>query len=758
MADLTVTGNKGELQAGGTVVGNGVRYGADANDSGFGALGLSSDFTAKVPDLDFARVSVSATTQGTFVTIAGQNINEVTAKTDYANKQVTFDATASQPQRTMAAAGSLVIHPDHQEMHLQRLALTTQGMAWQTLPGSEATIRYGNDSVTVNEFALVNGDQRIALDGTFGRRGDSLNVTASDVDVAMIDSLLLRPPQLSGRLNATGTVTGTTGAPQAEAAFTIEQGGFRQFRYDSFGGTANYAGTAITLDTKLLQNPTTWIEARGQVPTALFSEAGWTSSDPIDLRIDSTPIDVGIVQGFTTALTDVTGMLEAHIHVTGTAADPRPDGAVTIRNAAFTLEPNGVTYTDLDGQIDLQADRIHIEQLQVLDNRQSPLTVTGDLALRERKVGEMSIAVKGADFKVIDNEIGNVRVDMDLQLTGQFNATRIEGDLGVTTGRINLDPILTMLGSSAYSTEQTEYTTAADAPAPAPAAAEADAGDQPSAPLAPGFPGMSGLMETLQVDLRLTVPNDLIVEGNDLRAPDGPISLGSVSVTLGGDLYIHQVPYDQLRLYGAVNTVRGTYTFQGRQFTILRDGVVRFDGLDDFNPELDIRAERVIQAVTANVNVRGTFRQPEIMLSSTPPLEQADILSLIVFNQPINQLGTGQQLSLVQRGQALATGAVANELAQSIGNALSLDIFEISTSPDSGAAAELTIGEQVGQNLYLKVRQGIGDQSQTNFILEYELLDWLRLQTNVLQGSSTQQQLFQRMQGSGVDLLFFFSY
>ena len=58
----------------------------------------------------------------------------------------------------------------------------------------------------------------------------------------------------------------------------------------------------------------------------------------------------------------------------------------------------------------------------------------------------------------------------------------------------------------------------------------------------------------------------------------------------------------------------------------------------------------------------------------------------------------------------------------------------------------------------MKVQQGIGDQSQTNFILEYELTEWLRLQTNVLQGSSTQQQLFQRMQGSGVDLLFFFSY
>ena len=39
-----------------------------------------------------------------------------------------------------------------------------------------------------------------------------------------------------------------------------------------------------------------------------------------------------------------------------------------------------------------------------------------------------------------------------------------------------------------------------------------------------------------------------------------------------------------------------------------------------------------------------------------------------------------------------------------------------------------------------------------------ELTNWLRLQTDVLQGSGTQQQLFQRMQGSGVDLLSFFSY
>src|SRR5206468_4543899 len=99
------------------------------------------------------------------------------------------------------------------------------------------------------------------------------------------------------------------------------------------------------------------------------------------------------------------------------------------------------------------------------------------------------------------------------------------------------------------------------------------------------------------------------------------------------------------------------YTFQGRRFDILRDGTVRFDGLDELDPALDVRTERVIQAVTATVAVRGTLSKPEIVLSSVPPLEEADILALIVFNQPLNQLGEGQQISVAQRAQALATGA-----------------------------------------------------------------------------------------------------
>ena len=634
-------------------------------------------------------------------------------------------------------------------------------MRWQTAPGTEATINYakrgeGVPAVTVEKLKLVNGDQTIAADGAFGGPGDALHVTASNIDVATVDALLLREPQLTGRLTATAMITsdepvgsGSSQTPHVTADFKVENGGFRQFKYDTFGGTVNYGGKGIDVDARLQQNPTTWIEAKGYVPVAVFSagtnaanthRAPGPKEDQFDLHIDSSPIDLGLIQGFTTELTKVTGTLQAKVDVAGAADDPHPNGVVTIQNGAFTVEATGVNYTSLDAKIDLQDDKVHIDQLRLLDNHQKPLAVTGDLALHEREFGGVTIAIKSDDFKVIDNKMGNVRVNSDLRIAGELTAPRVEGSLGLSTGVVNLDPILARFGESAYATEETKYLTAD----------EAAAQGQTAAPSA---------FEALQMDVHVTVPNDLVVKADDLQAPGSPIGLGALNITLGGNLWANKVAYDQLRLYGSVNTIRGSYDFQGRRFTILRDGTVRFEGTDDLNPALDIRTERVIQAVTARVDVRGTMTQPEIVLTSTPPLPQADILALIVFNQNLNSLGEGQQINLAQRAQALATGALASGLAKELGDALGVDTFEISTAPEMGGAyATLTVGQQVGQNLYVKVEQGIGDKSTTNFVLEYELTKWLRLQTNVLQGSSVQQNVFQRIQGSGADLLFFFSY
>src|SRR5262249_28474139 len=157
----------------------------------------TSTYTVKIPDLRAADAAVSANTNGTFVTLAGQNINELTAKTDYANKQLTFDATARQPQRSLGVAGSALLHPDHQEVHRLSVALQAQNQKWQLAPGTQPTIQYAASDITVKDLALVSGDQKIAADGAFGRTSEALKLTLTNVDVASVDAMLLRPPQFS---------------------------------------------------------------------------------------------------------------------------------------------------------------------------------------------------------------------------------------------------------------------------------------------------------------------------------------------------------------------------------------------------------------------------------------------------------------------------------------------------------------------------------------------------------------------------------
>jgi autotransporter translocation and assembly factor TamB len=748
--DATITGNRTRLGVSGDLVGDGIDY------QGSGALALKSSFTADVPDLAFERASVKADTNATFVTIGGQNINELSATTTYGNKTVNFDATARQPQRSANAAGSIVLHPDHQEVHLTALTLTAGRQQWTAPSGNTATVNYAADTITVDSLRLSNGAQQIEAGGRFGHPGEALEVSLKNIDLAGVDALLLRPPQFSGTLDATTTIGGSKQAPDVKGQFQVNRGGFRQFRYDTFGGSVSYIPSGVTVDARLQESPTQWITAKGYLPSTLFNAAAAhakdelgahveaaTPAERVDLTIDSSPLDLGLIQGFTTAVTKVTGSVEAHVRVTGSVEDPHPEGSLRITNGGMTIEPTGGVYTNIAGTIELQPDRVHIDEITVLDNHQSALSITGDLGIQASEIGAFQVWINSDDFKVLDNKMGNVRVQSALSLSGQLRSPIVQGYLGLNTGRLDLDQIIAMIGSSPYSTQQTAY----------------DAGNTTAAlAQATPTPPARTPLDALRANVNVTVPNDFVVKASSLQTPGSPVGLGALNVTLGGDLTLRKDPGGLFRITGAVNTVRGTYDFQGRRFDILRDGSVRFEGLDQINPTLDLRTRRIIQGVEARVNVRGTLQKPEIVLSSTPPLEQADILSLIIFNQPANQLGAGQQISLAQRAQSIATGAVAGQLANSIGRALNLDTFEINTAPDNGSGPQVTIGQQVGANFYVKVEQGVLDLGTTNVVFEYEIARWLRLQTNVLEGAATQQSLFQRYHGSGADLIFTFSY
>ena len=774
----TVTGNRASLTTTGTLDGSNLSY--QKNN----ALDLDSTYSVTVPNLEFAQAKVEATTNGQFIKAGGLEITQLTATTRYADKTVQFTTNIKEKTRELDASGSVILHPDHQEVHLPALALRTQGVEWRSADKTEATIKYGNDRIQIENLALVSADQTLNVDGTIALEGEAptavLKVQAQNVDLDQLEALLLQDRGLAGRLSANATITGSTAAPTVDGHVEVRNGGFQAYKYESLIADVDYANNRATIDATLTQTPSEQITAKGSVPMSLFrpsTGAGHveaTAADAVDLAITSTAINLGIIQGFTTQIADVQGTLQADVRITGSGQDPHLNGFIDIKNGGFGLPLGGVSYQGINTRIDLTPDVVKLTDFALTDAHGEPLRVSGQLAVHERSIGGVNITITSDNFEVIDNELGDVGVDTNLTITGELRRPKVEGTIRIEAGRLEIDRILTLFYDP-YATESLPAVVSAERTVEGAGSAEeatkaalgrakASAAPPGAAATPPGPQPAGGIFENLEMNVRVLIPDNLVLRGQDIR-PGGATgaALGDVNITIGGDIEARKAPGDQVRLIGTVLPIRGTYSFQGRRFDLQREGQLRFTGDAEINPILDVTATRLIPntGVEARIRVTGTAKAPQLTLTSNPPLEESDILALIVFNRPVNELGTGERSSLAATAGGIATGFIAAPLGESIGRALDLDLFEITTTTENGElGAGVTVGQQIGDRAFFRVRQEFGEQSTSEFMLEYQLASFLRVRTSAApQTSGSGNRLNQRrVERAGVDLIFFFSY
>ena len=780
--DGTVTGNAGSLVAKGTLDGSNLSYGEN------NALDLNSQYTVTIPELQVANAKVDATTDATFVKVGGAEMNAVKATTKYEQKTLDFTANLKEKTRELDATGQVIFHPDHQELHLPTLAVRTQGVEWQTAPASQATVKYRRERVEFENVRLVSGDQSLAVNGTLalgsGTPTGAIDVKATNVDLKQLETLALQNRGLSGRLNADATISGSTAAPDVTGKIEVTNGGFQNYQYQSLTADVDFKGTRLGLDATLRRSPTEYLTAKGSVPTSLFKASPTgehvepAPGDAIDLHVKSSPINLGFIQGFTSQVTNVTGTLEADVHVTGSGQDPHAEGFIDIKDGAFGVPAAGETFTGLTTRIELQRDVVKIPAFALLDRHGERLQVAGELAVHEREVGAVNVSIDSDNFEVINNELGDVQLQTALKLTGEVRRPQLSGDVRLDAARVEVDKVLELFYSpysqeglpdvvsaertaegSGSAEEATKRALSKAGESAAPPGAEEKAARDEAAAAAP-----SGPAAALAMDVHVVAPDNLVLRGKSLR-PGGPTgtALGDINITVGGDLRVQKQPNGPVTLLGVVNTVRGTYDFQGRRFDLTRDGTIRFIGTPTINPLLDVSATRKIPGtgVEARVHITGTPKAPHLELTSNPPLEESDILALIVFNRPVNELATGERSSLAATAGGIATGFIAAPLGQSIGKALDLDLFEISTTTENGdLGAAITLGQQVNQRTFLKVYQQFGTRTATQFQLEYQIARFLRAAANASPETTGAANRIneRRIERAGIDLIFFFSY
>ena len=466
---------------------------------GVQALTIVGRYDAVMTPSDLGRSKAQVNGRGTFLTLFGQSVQEASGTIALDADRLGFDLQLLQQEgRNGRIAGNVRLREDRHAAELVDLTMTLGRAPWRLTPAAQTPVVSWTDegvSVTPLELTDGNNDERIGLSGTWRRDGDgALRITASHVFLDTLQSAFERPTRYGGVLDLDATLRGTAERPRVAATLTISNGRVERVSYQKLQGRVDYDAQMLRVDLRLDQAPGVWLTALGTVPASLFNRD--LPDQPLDVTIKSSAINLGLVEGVTDVIRNVSGEVKLDVKAIGTSHDPHLDGSVDIANAAFLVTASGATYKNGRAAVKLAPDRMTVETLHVEDNGGHPLDVHGSLATHELRVGDLEIEARAQHFEVMRNEFGQVDVDATLQVRGQFESPRIAGNLTINSGNIKVDEILQRTLFQPYSTEPTPMS-------------DVDA----VAALNP--------WQRLGLDIELHVPNTLRLTGRDVQVSPG---------------------------------------------------------------------------------------------------------------------------------------------------------------------------------------------------------------------------------------------
>ncbi len=208
-----------------------------------------------------------------------------------------------------------------------------------------------------------------------------------------------------------------------------------------------------------------------------------------------------------------------------------------------------------------------------------------------------------------------------------------------------------------------------------------------------------------------------------------PLSIKNslVEGTVTGNILVRGAP-TMPALGGQVVTEKGTKAiFRDKVFDV-QNATVRFTGDADINPDLYVSARSRIDEYDINMLIQGNAKNPAIKLSSVPPLNDQDIISLIALGVKSNILERQVQEGNKAKEDTLQ-GAALGVFTQSgpikkLQNTTGLQL-QISTSYDDTrnvSVQRVTLSKQINEKVRASATQSRASVSSSReFNLQYSL-------------------------------------
>ncbi len=353
-----------------------------------------------------------------------------------------------------------------------------------------------------------------------------------------------------------------------------------------------------------------------------FRPAEWAedpaliAGEKLDARVDLPRIDISRFSSRIPSVRKAGGFLTGYIVVAGEIGKPAIKGKIELTGGEFELK--GARHPPVTGTsatVELDFDRITLKNLKATIAG-GTLQGGGSMAIEHGRAGVMKpgaldFRVTGNHLPLLRNDSLIVRANADLRLTGNWERASLSGTIGVVDSLFYRDIELLPIGTP-FTTPSVAALPQVDAPVRAP-----DSIPEP--------------FRNWTLDVLARTDEPFLIRGNFATGRvDGNVRVGG---TIGSP-----APKGELK----ISDFRAALPFST---LTVRSGFLRFEPATGFDPVLEIRGTAEPRPYQVSVFVYGRASDPQMYLTSSPPLPENEIMTLLATGTTTSGLDNPQAAS-----------------------------------------------------------------------------------------------------------------
>lgn len=463
--------------------------------------------------------------------------------------------------------------------------------------------------------------------------------------------------ELSGSVSGRIEAKGMAGTLEGTQAFVDIHNLGIDFKGEPFVAIKELRGT---LNQQIFNIPGFQVELLDQGHFSVKGAGDIFGSVNVDVEGD---IPLKAANLFVRDLPEIKGNLSLKTSLAGTLSEPELNGEITIEQGGMVIPELQQELHSLNGRVALSSTgKVDGYLNGMLDNGrfevQTAIELEGFLPRQiEARINAVTLPLQ------IPNTL-EMLFNTDLSVRGTPDKLVVAGDVVLLEGTYYKDFKLNLL-QAIQEEEREERPQKVESPYP--------------------------YLKPLRFDIHLKHRQPFLVDNNIAYMEIRP------------DVMLRGTPENPI-ITGSARVDNGEITYLKNEF-VVQQGAVDFVNPYETEAEIDIKGEVEVREWRITISLYGPPDRLTVELSSSPPEEDADIISLLVFKKTTYELNTGSS-GAGQSPTVLLAQLLASSFGEDIKDSTGIDILEVEAESaedkDSTDRIKVTVGKDLSERMTVK--------------------------------------------------------